>query len=445
MTLRTRIALLVAAVVTVVVAAVGISVHRSAETELVEEVDIELLGRARAVPGLGGRGNRVLSAIDDWGEFQRGVTLQTFARLLNGDGIVLLNLGGEFEAPTSADVLMAADDGPDLVTGSIDGDRARVVTVRMEGGGYLQIARSLAEIDQSLADLRSRILLIGSLAVVGAGLAAWLLAARTASPIMRLTAAAEAVAETGDLDHPVDGAGGDEVGRLASSFNAMLGALSLSKRQQHQLVMDASHELRTPLTSLRTNVDLLQGGADISPDVQADILGDIDAELGELSDLVAELVDLAADVRTDEQLSLVTLPELAAPVIERARRRTGREITLTSTGAVPLEARPDAVSRAIRNLIDNAAKFSSDDSPIEIVIDGGSLTVNDAGPGIPEDERDLVWERFHRVEATRTLPGSGLGLAIVRQVVDAHGGAVTVADSPTGGAAVGFSIPTIDG
>ncbi len=443
MTLRVRIALLVAAVVTVVVAAVGISVHRSAESELVEEVDLELLERGRAVPGVG-RGIRGVPPVDDQSDFQREVAPRTYARLLSSDGVFLFNLGNDFDAPVSDEILAAADEGPTIGTGSIGDDRARVVTIELEGRGYVQIARSLAEIDQSLADLRNRIFMIGVLAVAGAAFVALLLATRTARPIMRLTAAAEAVATTGDLDHPVDGAGGDEVGRLASSFNAMLSALSLSKRQQHQLVMDASHELRTPLTSLRTNVDLLRGGAEIPADVRAAILGDIDAELGELSDLVAELVDLAADVRTDEELSLVTLAELTEPVIERARRRTGREITLVTANNAALEARPDALSRAIRNLVDNAAKFSPEGSTIGVEIDGGSLTVNDAGPGIAAGERDLVWERFHRVESTRSLPGSGLGLAIVRQVIDAHRGAVTIADSPTGGAAVGFSIPTID-
>jgi two-component system sensor histidine kinase MprB len=443
MTLRVRIALLVAAVVTVVVAAVGTSVHRSAESELVEEVDLELLERSRAVPAVG-RGNRGIPPVDEQGEFQREVAPRTYARLLSGDGILLLNFGNEFDAPVTDEILASADEGPTIGTGSIGDDRARVVTVVLEGRGYVQIARSLAEIDQSLADLRNRILLIGLLAVAGAAFVAWLLATRTARPIMRLTTAAEAVATTGDLDQPVDGAGGDEVGRLASSFNAMLSALSLSKRQQHQLVMDASHELRTPLTSLRTNVDLLRGSAEIPVDVQAAIMGDIDAELGELSDLVAELVDLAADVRTDEEQSLVPLAELAEPVIERARRRTGREIRLVTANNAALEARPDALSRAIRNLVDNAAKFSPNGSAIEVEIDGGSLTVSDAGPGIPAEERDLVWERFHRVESTRSLPGSGLGLAIVRQVIEAHGGAVTITDSPTGGAAVGFSIPTID-
>lgn len=442
MSLRFRIALLVASVVTLVVAAVGVSVHRSTESELVEEIDLELLDRGRAVPGLGRSGRGTPPAQES--EFQRELEARTYARLLDADGELLIVFGNEFEAPVTEDLLAAADEHPTIVTGSIGEDRARVVTISLADRGYVQIARSLAEIDQSLSDIRSRILLIGSLAVAGAALLAWLLAARTARPIMRLTAAAEAVAETGDLDQPVDGAGGDEVGRLASSFNAMLGALSLSKRQQHQLVMDASHELRTPLTSLRTNVDLLRGGAEIPAELQAEVLGDIDAELGELSDLLAELVDLAADVRTDEELSLVTLAELAEPILERARRRTGREITLTATKSTALEARPDSVSRAIRNLVDNAAKFSPEGSAIKVAIDGGALTVSDAGPGIPAGERDRVWDRFHRIEATRTLPGSGLGLAIVRQVVDAHGGAVTIDDSPMGGASVGFSIPTID-
>lgn len=443
MTLRSRIALLVAAVVTVVVAAVGVTVHQFAESELVEEIDLELLDRGRTIPTLGRNGRETPSVLEQ-NEFQRQVAARTYARALDPDGTVVRIFGIGFDAPVNDEVLAAADRHPTIVNGSIGDDRARVVTISMDDRGYVQIARSLAEIDQSLGDIRDRIFLVGSLAVVGAAFLAWMLAARTARPIVRLTAAAEAVAETGDLDQPVDGTGGDEVGRLASSFNAMLSALMLSKRQQHQLVMDASHELRTPLTSLRTNVDLLRGGAEIPADIQAEVLGDIDAEIGELSDLVAELVDLAADVRTDEELSLVTLAELAEPVIKRARRRTSGDITLTVTTTTALEARPDALSRAIRNLIDNADKFSPEGSAIDVVIDGGSFTVNDAGPGISSDERELVWDRFHRAESTRTLPGSGLGLAIVRQVIDAHAGAVTIADSPTGGASVGFSVPTID-
>ena len=91
-----------------------------------------------------------------------------------------------------------------------------------------------------------------------------------------------------------------------------------------------------------------------------------------------------------------------------------------------------------------SAKFSPADSPIRIEIDGGALTVHDRGPGVPESDREKIFDRFHRVEASRTMPGSGLGLAIVHQVVDAHDGTVNAAESPDGGAAIGFRIPTVD-
>ena len=258
------------------------------------------------------------------------------------------------------------------------------------------------------------------------------------------TDAAERVAATGDLEQPVDGSGGAEVGRLAGSFNSMLEALSASRRQQHRLVMDASHELRTPLASLQTNVDVLRSKREIPEETRTAIIDDIHAEIAELGDLVAELVDLATDVRTDEDPAPVELAELAAPIVERQARRTERTIELDVRRRAVIEARPQAVSRAIRNLVENAAKFSPDDTSITVIVDGGAITVLDAGPGIPEAERSRVFDRFHRVEATRTMPGSGLGLAIVRQVAEAHGGSVSATEAPGGGAAVGFVLPTVD-
>jgi len=208
--------------------------------------------------------------------------------------------------------------------------------------------------------------------------------------------------------------------------------------------MDASHELRTPLSSLRTNVDVLRSGRELPPDTHDAVLGDIHAELGELTDLVAELVDLAADVREDEPLAPVQLAELAEPVVERARRRTGRTIEFDAHRGAAVEGRPESLSRAIRNLIDNAAKFSPSESVIRVVIDGGTVSVHDSGPGIPVDQRERIFDRFYRVESTRTLPGSGLGLAIVSQVAEVHDGSVFATDSPEGGATVGFRVPTVD-
>ncbi len=452
MTLRFRIALVVAAVVTVVVSVVGVSVFDAARTELIEEVDIELLGRSRVAAGPGrpeigaqggfpfGRRGPETEAV----RFERLISAQTFARVLDPDGVVLGLVGEEFEAPTDDTLLEAAAGEPVLSDGRIAGEDARVVTIAIADAGFLQIARPLGEIDQSLDDLRARIIVISAVAIAAAAAAAWYLATRTARPIGRLTEAAGRVAATGELDHPVDGSGGDEVGRLAASFNAMLSALAASRHQQRQLVMDASHELRTPLSSLRTNVDVLRSGRELPPDTHHAVLSDIDAELGELTELLTELVDLAADVREDEALAPVQLVELVEPVVARARRRTGRTIDVEVRRDALIEGRPESLSRAIRNLIDNAAKFSPSGSVILLTVDGGTVAVHDSGPGIPVDERERIFDRFHRVESTRTLPGSGLGLAIVRQVAEVHNGSVFVADSSEGGATVGFTVPTVD-
>ena len=445
---------------------VGVVVHRSTESELVGAIDDDLVERAEAL-----RPDRVparpISDEDlerlqqfeglapDLGRFRGGRTdpfgrtvgFDALARVLDGSGEVRFVLDAEFEAAVDDDLLARARVAPVLSDGtSADGD-VRVVTTSLPNIGFVQYARSLAEVDAVLDSLRVRTVVIGLAAIVGAGVLAWFLAGRTVRPIMR-SHRGDGVRGRDGRSRPGSGSssGGDEVGRLSASFTSMLDALSASRRQQHQLVMDASHELRTPLTSLRTNVDVLRRGHDLPVEDRDAVVADLDAELGELSDLVAELVDLATDVRGDEELAPLTLAEVAEPVVERARRRTGPLDRDRDAGAaVVLEARPEALARAIRNLVDNAAKFSPPGTPIRVEISGGRLTVHDRGAGVPEAERERIFDRFHRTESSRTLPGSGLGLAIVREVVDAHGGEVFAGPSPDGGAAIGFGIPTVDG
>ena len=470
MSLRLRITLVVAVVVAVVVGVVGNRVYAAAEGELIEEVDLELFERADgfarftrgpdftdAFNAAGLRGFDGVAAeepdprsdgfgfgrLGPRGFLEDATARESFTQVVSATGEVLLAIGAEFEVDLELEDFPSARPVPVVSDGTIDGERARVATVAASDV-FIQIARPLGEIDQSLDDLSDRIIFISLLAIALAGGAAWWVAGTAVSPIRRLTDAAESVAATGNLDHPVDGSGGDEVGRLATSFNSMLDALSTSRRQQRQLVMDASHELRTPLASLRTNVDVLRSGREIPDDMRQAIVDDIGAEIDELGDLVAELVDLATDVREDEDPAPVELADLAAPIVERQARRTDRDIDLVVVRRAVLEARPNAVSRAIRNLIENAAKFSPDDTPIRVEIDGGALTVSDHGPGVPVAEREAVFERFHRVEATRTMPGSGLGLSIVRQVAEAHGGHAVIGEAEGGGAAVTLSLPTID-
>lgn len=466
MTLRVRIAGLVALVVAVVVVVVGAMVHRTTEASLVSEVDDDLVERALVISRDRGFARRAFSAgqleqleaLEGFGERSRDrfrvarndpfgpvVGFDALVRVVDETGEIRGVLDTEFDASTDPELLAAAAQGPVLHDGSGDSGRVRVATVALGDVGFVQFARPLDEVDAVLDQLRTRTIFIGLVAIVGAGVVAWFLAGRTVRPIRSLTEATEYVTATGDLEYGVEAAAGtDEVGRLARSFRSMLDALAASRRQQRRLVMDASHELRTPLTSMRTNVDVLQRGHTLSEADRAAVIGDLDAELDELSELLAELVDLATDVRADEDLAPLTLAEVAEPVIERARRRTGREIRLEVADRVVVEGRPDALARAVRNLVDNAAKFSPPGTPIRVVVRGGELEVCDEGPGIPVEEREAVFDRFHRVEASRSLPGSGLGLAIVRQVAEAHDGDVFVRGASDGGAVVGFRVPTVD-
>jgi two-component system sensor histidine kinase MprB len=249
-----------------------------------------------------------------------------------------------------------------------------------------------------------------------------------------LTLAAEHVAATQDLSHTIDAPGPDEIGRLAGSFNTMLRALDQSREQQRRLVADASHELRTPLTSLRTNIEVLATDRDIDAEKRA-ILNDAMTEVNELTKIVTELVDLAMDPRADERVQAdVRLDEIAATVVDRARRRSGLRMELESEPTL-------VVGNA--ELLENACKWSPQDEPVRVLVRDGRVTVRDAGAGITAEDLPHVFDRFYRSDDARSKPGSGLGLAIVKQVAEAHGGKAFVESVPGRGTTAGFSLPTI--
>src|SRR5439155_25901014 len=141
-------------------------------------------------------------------------------------------------------------------------------------------------------------------------------------PVRRLTETTEHVTETGDLSQRIEAGGQDELGRLATSFNTMLAALEESSRAQRQLVADASHELRTPLTSLRTNIEVLAGERTLPPGERERLLTDVVEQLGEMTAIVAELIELARGQPSPEQAEDVRLDLVAADAVERARRNS---------------------------------------------------------------------------------------------------------------------------
>jgi two-component system, OmpR family, sensor histidine kinase MprB len=268
--------------------------------------------------------------------------------------------------------------------------------------------------------------------------------ARTAlAPAGEVSDAAEEVARTQDLTRRIEVRGSDELGRLAASFNQMMAALERSESAQRRLVADASHELRTPLATLRTNIETLGRRDQIDPAERERLVRDLTDELEEMTELVADVVELArlpgrdgGAVRED-----VSLDELARDAIERSRRRA-RELRFEERISPSLVIGDrQRLGRAISNMLDNACKWSRPGDTVEIEVADGRVAIRDHGPGFSEEDLPRVFDRFWRSDEARGKPGSGLGLAIVQRVAEEHGAIARAANADGGGAVVSLELP----
>jgi two-component system sensor histidine kinase MprB len=336
--------------------------------------------------------------------------------------------------PVTRDVLAVASGkrGAFMADANVAGTHVRTITFQYAPGFAVELASSLTTVDHSLRHIRVLLLLIALGGVLIAAALGLLVSRAALAPVRRLTRATERVRETGDLSERIEATTQDELGQLAGSFNTMLAALEESTRLQRQLVTDASHELRTPLTSLRTNIEVLATERELAPEDRKRLLADVIEQLGEMTTLIAEVVELARGDRQSDEAEDVRLDLLAADAVERTSRnrpgvRFAAELEETVVHGVPAR-----LERAIGNLLDNAAKWSPAGGEVEVVVRTGEVVVRDHGPGIDDEDLPHVFDRFYRARSARGLPGSGLGLAIVRQVAEAHGGTV-VAERADGG------------
>ncbi len=443
--LASRVALLTTIAVGLTVATLAAGLYAFGRMQLQEQQDASLLGRARTAAEAGLLSDRYNIAAEVSGaadaEFARIVLAPSGATLIARRPLPL----------GDAELQVAEHESEQSVrTVTVAGERYRMVTVpAAEPGQALIIAQSLEDQEAYLAKLAWLTLILGSIGVVAAGLAGWGVARNGLRPVRRLTASAETIARTERLD-PLPVEGHDEIARLASAFNEMLTALSASRDRQRKLVTDAGHELRTPLTSLRTNVDLLtQADHDrktIDPQMRAELLDDIRAQIDELTTLIGDLTELARDEPLAPVVGEVDLGEIVDLAVARVRRRAVESTFAVETDHWYVVGEAGALERAITNLLDNAAKWGPPGGRIAVRLiaggDGlGTLTVDDQGPGIPEASRGKVFDRFWRAEESRTMPGSGLGLSIVRQVAERHSGTVAAHEAPGGGARLVLSLP----
>ena len=434
MSFRARIAVGSAAAVALSVVAASIAVYLIAREQLRAPVDEALDARAAqiavqrlgVIPGQGGQ--RYLAVLPEFGE-ARG-----YVQLVRTDGEVLVPPRQNVKLPVGDDVLdVAGQRGAafwDDVT--VEGMHLRVLTFAYGPDAAIQVARPLTEVEQSLNRIGVFLILVALGGILAAGVLGLLVARAALSPVRRLTSTVERVTETQDLSERIDVDGKDELSRLAASFNTMLGALEESTRAQRQLVADASHELRTPLTSVRTNIEVLAGDRTLPPEDRRRLLSDVVEQLGEMTTLISELIELARSEQHTAAPEDVRLDVLVADVVERARRNRPEVSYSVTLEPTTVQGVPATIERAVGNLLDNAAKWSQPGESVEVELRGGQLVVRDHGPGIPEEDLPYVFDRFYRARAARGMPGSGLGLAIVRQVAESHGGDV-VAERAEGG------------
>jgi signal transduction histidine kinase len=240
----------------------------------------------------------------------------------------------------------------------------------------------------------------------------------------------------------------DEIGRLAATMNRMLARLEEARNSQRRFVSDASHELRSPITTIRQHAEVALAHPDrITTTELADV---VLAEELRIQRLVEDLLVLArADEHVPPQRTPVDIDDLAFEEARRLRSTTSLRVDTSAVGAARVHGDVDALRRVLRNLGENAARHATTRVDIALADRGGDvvLTVGDDGPGIPEIERQRVLKRFVRLDESRSRDdgGSGLGLAIVDEVVQAHGGSVSISRSPLGGARVEVTFPADNG
>jgi two-component system, OmpR family, sensor histidine kinase MprB len=427
MSFRARLALVAAAAVALAVVLASVTTYVVVRDQLRETVDEALQDRAEEIS------RQPLDRVF----FGPGPELGEaggYPQLVRSDGETLVRRGATLRLPVDDRVLEVTRGDSDAFArdANVEGTHVRVLTRPYVPDYALQVARPLTEVDHTLDRIRLFLIIIAAGGIAVAAALGLLVARAALAPVRRLTTATENVTETGDLSERIESGGQDELGRLAVSFNSMLGALEESNKRQRQLVSDASHELRTPLTSLRTNIEVLARDQSMKPKDREQLLHDVVAELTEMTSLITELVELARGDAQPPEMEEVRLDLLVGDLLDRARRNAPHVEFDAQLDETTVHGAASTIERAVWNLLDNAAKWSPEGSRVEVKVADGEVVVRDHGPGIDEEDLPKVFDRFYRAPAARGRPGSGLGLAIVRQVAEAHGGQV-VAERAEGG------------
>jgi two-component system sensor histidine kinase MprB len=452
--LRKRLTIIAASSVAIAILIALVVSYMVVRSQLRGSVDNSLRAQAQAVENVGQRALQQFPGIPA----SAGGPAPYAQAVIDGSANVQ-RYGGNLALPVSVRARRLSEGrGQSYLSDLQVGDNhVRVITFRVpatlgngdETTAAVQLARPLNGVDSVLSNLR---LILTLLFVGGIALAAVLgrfASRRVLRPLGEVAEAARHIEETEDLTARLRVHADDEVGQLATRFNAMLDRLESSRdeldesvRAQRQLVADASHELRTPITSLRTNIEVLLEGGEIEPEDRRRLLSDVVEQSEELSALVNDLIELARGDQPGADTDEVRLDRVAAECLARARRNAPGITFEAELAPVFVDGVPERLGRAINNLLDNAARHSAAGGIVEVRVDDSGVRVRDHGSGVSAEDLPYVFDRFYRGTNSRGRQGSGLGLAIVRQVTEQHGGTASAANAPDGGAIFTLNLPT---
>ena len=451
MSLRRRIAAAATLAVAVVAIAIGATGYLSTRSHLIGQLHQELRTRAAPYQRAHPPGDQQGDGPGAGQPTHPGIGVPQAPALggapgyfqsVSTDGTAVAGDGGKPELPVGPRVVQIARQGQGSFyrSATVRGIRVEILTVanRVDHTA-VEVALPLTGVDSVLSSLLETYALLVGGGVLLAGLLGTLIARSALAPITRFSERTEQVANTLASPQRLEETGASELRRLATSFNRTLDALEQSIEAQQHLIADASHELRTPMAALRSNIQIFLESHRLPAEERAGLQQAILDELDELTQLVADVVELARGSVPNEHTEPVALDDIVEKAVERARRRSPEiEFTLELEPTVIVNV-AERVARAVTNVIDNARKWSPAHGTVEIVLRDGVLSVRDHGPGFVPADLPYVFHRFYRAEEARRMPGSGLGLAIVKQAAEAHGGTVVAANAVGGGARLEIS------
>ncbi len=451
-TFRYRLTLIYFSVTLVLILLLASSVYIFVKRGMIKSVDALLLAEARvaAAEGISGNGGREIGKV--------------MIKKAGDEYLQISNIGGEISItsmnsgeqgwPADMDLVGKAFDGVysfDTVT--FRGEPYRILYFPVDEARILRLGYSLREIDDQLRELRTIFYLFLPFMLIIVAVVGYNIAGKAIQPVVRLTETAEKIRK-GDLRERIRiDSPGLEIGNLAGVFNDMLDSIQKHVEGHKRFTSDVSHEIRSPLTALKGSIEVALRRKR-TPDEYEEILKKNLYEVNRLHKISDNLLLLA---RADHNIielrkSWVDINELLGLIVERYKDKiVEKSLEVMEEYQEPLEflSDKDLLDEALSNLFDNAVKYTPEHGSVRLKteqsLNGINISIHDTGPGIPEKDRNKVFERFYRVDKTRSRlsGGSGLGLAITKWIIETHGGRITV-ENDNGGALFRINLPIED-